>query len=74
VLKEIGAKPSARSDQEGKPELLLLNKTDTAEGEENAPFWRTLHPDAIPISAKTVREWIDCTKPSTSSCAGSNST
>jgi len=53
VLKEIGAKPSARSDQEGKPDLLLLNKTDTAEGEENAPFWRTLHPDAIPISAKT---------------------
>ena len=32
---------------------LLLNKTDTPEGEENAPFWRTLHPDAIAISAKT---------------------
>jgi GTP-binding protein HflX len=47
VLEEIGAK--------GKPEILLLNKTDTAEGEENYPFWRTLHPDAIPISAKTGR-------------------
>jgi GTP-binding protein HflX len=45
VLNEIGAK--------GKPELLLLNKIDTDEGEENFPFWRTLYPDAIPISAKT---------------------
>jgi GTP-binding protein HflX len=47
VLEEVGAK--------GKPELLLLNKTDTPEGEENYPFWQTLHPDAIPISAKTGR-------------------
>jgi len=47
VLEEIGAK--------GKPELLLLNKIDTDEGEENYPFWRTLHPEAIPISAKTGR-------------------
>jgi GTP-binding protein HflX len=45
VLEEIGAK--------GKPEILLLNKVDTPEGEENYPFWRTLHPDAVPISAKT---------------------
>lgn len=45
VLEEIGAK--------GKPELLLLNKIDTDEGEQNFPFWRTLHPDAIPISART---------------------
>jgi GTP-binding protein HflX len=45
VLDEIGAS--------GKPELLLLNKIDTPEGEENFPEWRTLHPDAIPISAKT---------------------
>jgi GTP-binding protein HflX len=45
VLKDIGA--------EKKPELLLLNKIDTEEGEHNANFWRTLHPHAIPISAKT---------------------
>src|SRR5207253_4521758 len=45
VLEDIGAKE--------KPELLLLNKIDTEEGEQNFPFWRTLHPDAIPISAKT---------------------
>jgi GTP-binding protein HflX len=45
VLREIGGKQ--------KPEILLLNKTDTEEGEENFPFWRTLHPDAVPISAKT---------------------
>ncbi|HZL38391.1 MAG TPA: GTPase HflX [Tepidisphaeraceae bacterium] len=44
VLEEIGAK--------GKPEILLLNKTDTEEGEAAYPFWRTLHPDAIPISAR----------------------
>ncbi len=44
VLKEIGA--------QGKPELLLLNKIDTPEGEHNFPTWRTLHPGAIPISAK----------------------
>jgi len=36
-----------------KPEILLLNKIDTPEGEEHFPFWRTLNPDAIPISAKT---------------------
>ena len=47
VLKEIGAKD--------KPELLLLNKIDTEEGEQHYPAWRTLHPDAIPISAKTAR-------------------
>jgi GTP-binding protein HflX len=45
VLEEIGAK--------GKPELLLLNKTDTEEGEDAWPTWRTLHPDALPISART---------------------
>src|SRR4051812_39798180 len=43
VLAEIGVK--------GKPEILLLNKTDTEEGEDAYPFWRTLHPTAIPISA-----------------------
>ena len=47
VLEEIGVT--------GKPELLLLNKIDTAEGEQNFPEWRTLHPNAIPISAKTGR-------------------
>jgi len=45
VLEEIGAKD--------KPEMLLLNKIDTPEGDENFPEWRTLHPDAIPISAKS---------------------
>jgi GTP-binding protein HflX len=53
VLEEIGAKPSTGSGQEGKPEILLLNKTDTDEGQQNFPFWRTLYPDAVPISAKT---------------------
>ncbi len=45
VLKEIGAS--------GKSEILLLNKIDTPEGESAAPVWRTLHPGAIPISART---------------------
>ena len=44
VLDEIGAA--------GKPEILLLNKIDTEEGEAAFPFWRTLHNDAIPISAR----------------------
>jgi GTP-binding protein HflX len=47
VLKEIGAVD--------KPEILLLNKVDTDEGEQAFPEWRTLHPGAIPISAKTGR-------------------
>jgi GTP-binding protein HflX len=46
VLDEIGVK--------GKPEILLLNKIDTPEGEDRFPFWRTLHPGSIPISAKTA--------------------
>jgi GTP-binding protein HflX len=45
VLEEIGAK--------GKPEILLLNKIDTPEGEEAFPVWRPLYPGAIPVSAKT---------------------
>jgi GTP-binding protein HflX len=45
VLEEIGVK--------GKDEILLLNKTDTPEGEENFPFWRALVTGSIPISAKT---------------------
>jgi GTP-binding protein HflX len=44
VLEEIGVK--------GKPEILLLNKIDTDEGEAAWPVWRTLHPAAIPISAR----------------------
>jgi GTP-binding protein HflX len=47
VLEEIGVT--------AKPELLLLNKIDTTEGEQNFPEWRTLHPGAIPLSAKTGR-------------------
>jgi len=38
-----------------KPEILLLNKIDTPEGQEKFPEWRTLHPQAIPISAKSGR-------------------
>jgi len=45
VLEEIGAK--------GKPHLLLLNKTDTPEGQAAWPAWRTLHPQAIALSART---------------------
>jgi GTP-binding protein HflX len=45
VLEEIGAK--------GKPEILLLNKIDTEEGEAKFPYWRNLHDGAIPVSAKT---------------------
>ena len=45
VLDEIGVK--------GKPEILLLNKIDTDEGEAAYPEWRTLHPGALPISART---------------------
>src|SRR5688500_7517070 len=47
VLGEIGVT--------GKPEILLLNKTDTPEGEHAADVWLALHPDAIAISAKTGR-------------------
>src|SRR5690606_23098988 len=37
-----------------KPELLLLNKIDTPEGEAAADYWLALHPDAIAISARTA--------------------
>jgi len=47
VLAEIGVKD--------RPEVLLLNKIDTDEGDAAYPVWRTLHPDAIPISARTGR-------------------
>ena len=49
VLEEIGVK----GGEGGKPEILLLNKTDTEEGEEAIPLWRPLYPDAIAVSAKT---------------------
>jgi GTP-binding protein HflX len=54
VLEEIGVK--------GKPELLLLNKIDTEEGEQAFPFWRTLHHGAIPISARTGRGIAELTE------------
>jgi GTPase len=44
VLEEIGAKE--------KPEILLLNKIDTDEGEQAFPVWRALHAGSIPISAQ----------------------
>jgi GTP-binding protein HflX len=61
VLEEIGAKASTgsahgastRSARDGKPEILLLNKIDTDEGEEAYKFWRALITGSIPISAKT---------------------
>src|SRR4051794_36151001 len=60
VLTEIGVKasmgsgqgPSTSSSQDEKPEILLLNKIDTPEGEDRFPFWRTLHSGSIAISAK----------------------
>lgn len=45
VLEEIGVK--------GKSEILLLNKIDTEEGATAYPFWRTLNPGSLGISAKT---------------------
>ena len=45
ALEEIGA--------HDKPQLLLLNKIDTPEGEDAMPVWRALHPEAIAISAKS---------------------
>jgi GTP-binding protein HflX len=66
VLEEIGAK--------GKPEILLLNKIDTEEGEANFPTWRTLHPDAIPVSARTGLGLDRSRKPSTKPSAASSST
>jgi GTP-binding protein HflX len=45
VLKEIGASDRA--------ELLVLNKIDTDDGEQNFPEWRALHAGSIPLSAKT---------------------
>jgi GTPase len=53
VMKDIGVQVGDSSKPDAKPEILLLNKTDTDEGEAAYPFWRTLYPDAIPISAKT---------------------
>jgi GTP-binding protein HflX len=51
VLQEIGAA--------GRPELLVLNKIDTDEGEHHFPAWRALHPAAIPLSARTGRGVAD---------------
>lgn len=48
VLKEIGAQDESMK----RPEILLLNKIDTPEGEAQLPYWQTLHPDALAISAK----------------------
>lgn len=45
VLDEIGAR--------NKHEILLLNKIDTDSGAYQADHWKTLHPQAIAISAKT---------------------
>ena len=45
MLAEVGAT--------GKPEILLLNKTDTEAGADQAEFWNTVHAGSIAISAKT---------------------
>jgi GTPase len=50
VLEEIGVK---QTGEEARPELLLLNKIDTEEGEAAYSEWRTLHPGSIAISART---------------------
>lgn len=55
VLEEIGARTSPDSGKPSKPEILLLNKIDTDEGEESAAIWRPLHPSAIAISARSGR-------------------
>lgn len=51
VLEEIGAGE--------KPQLLLLNKIDTERGQARWPEWRTLHPNAIPISARGGSGLVD---------------
>jgi GTP-binding protein HflX len=55
VLGEIGAKVPGIGEGPGAetPQLLLLNKIDTEEGEEAFHVWRPLHPGALGISAKT---------------------
>ena len=45
VLDELGAKK--------RPEILLLNKIDTPEGDAAMPFWRAMNPEALPVSART---------------------
>lgn len=50
VLQEIGARGEKGA---AKPEILLLNKIDTPEGEREVHTWKALHRDAIAISAKT---------------------
>jgi GTP-binding protein HflX len=45
VLDEVGAK--------NKPEILVLNKIDTPEGEHESHTWRTVHPGSVAVSAKT---------------------
>lgn len=51
VLEEIGAG--------AKREILLLNKIDTEQGDEQYPQWRALYPGAIAISARTGRGVAD---------------
>ena len=56
VLKDLDVK-----DEQGhaKPEILLLNKTDTDEAEHQSHTWKALHPDSIAISAKTGKGLAD---------------
>lgn len=49
VLEEIGV----RGGERGKPELLLLNKIDTPEAQQEVHTWKALHPDALAVSART---------------------
>ena len=48
VLEEVGTGE--------KPELLLLNKIDTPEGEESFPEWRALYPGANPHQCPHAKE------------------
>ena len=50
---EFHINPSAETMLQLRGEMRLHYLTP--DGEENYPFWRTLHPDAIPISARTGR-------------------
>ena len=63
VLDEIGAT--------GKPEILLLNKIDTEEGETAFPFWRTLHPECDPDQRPHGAGLDNWSKRSTAMSAGS---
>ena len=71
MLEEIGVKASDRLCPEGKPKLLLLNKIDTEEGDEQYLLQRArgwINPDQPP---RPARASTSCSRPSTRQSAGS---